>query len=111
MSFKKDLKLLLKPYYYVNIILSVSYVVAKKLPFVCTFMFPHSEAQCELDSVICKLYYILWDNFTLARTEILSRIWPLEEGSILELYLFLMEVCSVFHGGNDYTLLSLTYNE
>ena len=54
MSFKKDLRLLLKPYYWVNILLSVSYIIAKKFPFVCTYILPTSE--CELDSVSLFLH-------------------------------------------------------
>jgi hypothetical protein len=51
MSFKDDLILLLKPYYFVNILLSVSYLAAKKLPFVCNILFPTASPQCELDTV------------------------------------------------------------
>ncbi|CAH0381195.1 unnamed protein product [Bemisia tabaci] len=46
----KDLKTLLKPYYWVNIILSLSYICAKKFPLICNFTFPHSDSRCELDS-------------------------------------------------------------
>lgn len=59
MSLKKDIRLLLKPYYYVNIVLSISYLVAKKLPIVCTFLFPHSETQCELDSRESEILFFL----------------------------------------------------
>jgi hypothetical protein len=55
MSFKKDLVLLLKPYYVVNILLSFSYLAAKKMPFLCNILFPSASAQCELDSVSKKL--------------------------------------------------------
>lgn len=51
MAFKDDLILLLKPYYFVNILLSLSYLAAKKLPFVCNIVFPTAILQCELDSV------------------------------------------------------------
>jgi hypothetical protein len=51
MSFKKDLILLLKPYYLVNILLSLSYVAAKKIPILCNILFPSASPQCELDSV------------------------------------------------------------
>lgn len=49
MSFKKDLKLLLRPYYLINFILSISYIVAKRLPIICHYVFAQSE--CELDGV------------------------------------------------------------
>lgn len=51
MSLKRDLILLLKPYYFVNIILSLSYLAAKKLPIFCNVIFPSSAPQCELDTV------------------------------------------------------------
>jgi hypothetical protein len=55
MSFKKDLILLLKPYYVVNILLSLSYLAAKKMPFLCNILFPTASSQCELDSVSKKI--------------------------------------------------------
>lgn len=48
MTFKKDLVLLLKPYYWVNILLSVSYIIAKRTPIICTFLFDRAE-DCELN--------------------------------------------------------------
>ncbi|XP_039278677.1 thioredoxin-related transmembrane protein 2 homolog [Nilaparvata lugens] len=51
MAFKKDFRLLLRPYYYINLILSFSYLVAKKLPPLCTYLHPISDTQCELDAV------------------------------------------------------------
>lgn len=49
MPFKKDLRLLLKPYYLINILLSVSYIVSKRVPIVCNYVF--AQAECELDGV------------------------------------------------------------
>lgn len=51
MTFKRDLALLLKPYYVINILMSIGYVLAKKMPGLCTFLFPSSTPACELDSV------------------------------------------------------------
>jgi len=55
MSIKKDFILLFKPYYLFNILLSLSYLAAKKMPFVCNILFPSSSPQCELDSVSMKV--------------------------------------------------------
>ncbi|KAK7580390.1 hypothetical protein V9T40_001019 [Parthenolecanium corni] len=49
MAFVNDLKTLLKPYYWINILMSFSYLIAKKTPILCQYTFPHSEAKCELD--------------------------------------------------------------
>lgn len=54
MSFKKDLRQLIKPYYWINILLSISYLVAKKAPVVCTYLFSNKvkdskDSVCELD--------------------------------------------------------------
>ncbi|PSN33186.1 Thioredoxin-related transmembrane protein 2 [Blattella germanica] len=59
MSFKKDLVLLLKPYYFVNIVLSLSYLAAKKLPIVCSLVFPNDSSQCELDSRESEILFFL----------------------------------------------------
>lgn len=59
MTLKKDLILLLKPYYFVNIFLSVSYVFAKKLPMLCWFLFPTSYPQCELDTRESEILFFL----------------------------------------------------
>ncbi|XP_075212799.1 thioredoxin-related transmembrane protein 2 homolog [Lycorma delicatula] len=59
MALKKDFKLLFKPYYYVNIFLSFSYLVAKKLPFLCTYLHPQSDTQCELDSRESEILFFL----------------------------------------------------
>lgn len=55
MTLKRDFRLLLKPYYVINVIMSIGYVVAKKTPMVCNFLFPSSRPLCELDSV--SLYF------------------------------------------------------
>lgn len=49
MSFKKDLKLLVKPYYLINIFLSVSYILSKRIPVICNYIFAQDD--CELDGV------------------------------------------------------------
>lgn len=59
MAFKKDFKLLLRPYYYINIFLSLSYLFAKKLPLLCGYMFAPSETQCELDSRESEILFFL----------------------------------------------------
>ena len=46
---KRDLRQLMKPYYLINIFLSLSYIIAKRLPYVCHFLF--SQNDCELDDV------------------------------------------------------------
>ncbi|KDR21125.1 Thioredoxin-related transmembrane protein 2-like protein, partial [Zootermopsis nevadensis] len=59
MSLKDDLILLLKPYYFVNILLSLSYLAAKKLPFVCSILFPTASPQCELDTRESEILFFL----------------------------------------------------
>ncbi|XP_063237577.1 thioredoxin-related transmembrane protein 2 homolog [Bacillus rossius redtenbacheri] len=59
MSLKEDFSLLLKPYYFVNIFLSLSYLLSKKGPIVCSIIFPHSESQCELDSRESEILFFL----------------------------------------------------
>lgn len=64
MGFKKDLILLVKPYYWVNILLSVSYLVAKKAPGICTYLFTatkkvEAESECELDSRETEILFFL----------------------------------------------------
>ncbi|GAB0092174.1 Thioredoxin-related transmembrane protein 2 homolog [Sergentomyia squamirostris] len=58
MTLKKDLVLLLKPYYWVNILLSVSYIVAKRAPYVCTILFDQAD-QCELDGRETEILFFL----------------------------------------------------
>ncbi|XP_018333801.1 thioredoxin-related transmembrane protein 2 homolog [Agrilus planipennis] len=57
MYLKNDLKQLLKPYYIVNIILSISYIILKKLPGVCNYIF--STNDCELDGRETELLFFL----------------------------------------------------
>ncbi|XP_063371358.1 thioredoxin-related transmembrane protein 2 homolog [Cydia amplana] len=57
MSFKKDLRQLLKPYYWVNILLSISYVTAKRTSVICNFLFP--DVDCELDSRETEILFFL----------------------------------------------------
>lgn len=60
MTIKQDLVLLIKPYYWINIILSISYLVAKKAPYVCSYMFPIKEGDaCELDSRETEILFFL----------------------------------------------------
>lgn len=49
MSLKNDFKQLLKPYYIFNIILSISYIILKKTPGFCNYLF--ETEQCEFDGV------------------------------------------------------------
>lgn len=61
MSFKKDISLLLKPYYWVNILLSLSYLIAKRAPVVCSYLLPVDAAtgDCELDSRETEILFFL----------------------------------------------------
>uniref|UniRef100_A0A1B6DJK8 Thioredoxin domain-containing protein n=1 Tax=Clastoptera arizonana TaxID=38151 RepID=A0A1B6DJK8_9HEMI len=59
MALSKDLKMLLRPYYYINIILSFSYIFSKKLPPICNYLFYNFEAQCELDSRESEILFFL----------------------------------------------------
>lgn len=59
MTLKKDLVLLFKPYYFVNILLSLSYILAKKFPMSCWLLFPASYPQCELDSRESEILFFL----------------------------------------------------
>ncbi|RVE46099.1 hypothetical protein evm_009263 [Chilo suppressalis] len=57
MSFKGDLRQLLKPYYWVNILLSISYVICKRTAIICNFLFPNAD--CELDSRETEILFFL----------------------------------------------------
>ncbi|XP_053623493.1 thioredoxin-related transmembrane protein 2 homolog [Plodia interpunctella] len=57
MSLNKDLRQLLKPYYWVNILLSISYVTCKRTAVICNFLFPNAE--CELDSRETEILFFL----------------------------------------------------
>lgn len=60
MSLQKQLRELSKPYYWMNIVLSISYVVAKKLYPLCTRLFHHrGEEMCELDSRETEILFFL----------------------------------------------------
>lgn len=59
MGLKKDLILLSKPYYWVNILLSLSYLLAKKAPGICSYLFPSKESECELDSRETEILFFL----------------------------------------------------
>lgn len=62
MTFKTDLRLVVKPYYWVNILLSLTYIMAKKTPIMCSYlhpyMFPHEE-MCELDGRGTEILFFL----------------------------------------------------
>lgn len=62
MAFLKDLKTLLKPYYWLNLLMSFSYIIAKKVPILCQYTFPNSESKCELDAVSMN---VTWKIFIL----------------------------------------------
>ncbi|XP_076232211.1 thioredoxin-related transmembrane protein 2 homolog isoform X2 [Calliopsis andreniformis] len=57
MPFKKDLRLLVKPYYVINILLSVSYIIAKRIPIICNYVF--AQAECELDGRESEILFFL----------------------------------------------------
>ncbi|XP_023949986.2 thioredoxin-related transmembrane protein 2 homolog [Bicyclus anynana] len=57
MSISKDLRQLLKPYYWVNILLSVTYIVCKRTVIICNILFPESD--CELDSREAEILFFL----------------------------------------------------
>ncbi|XP_044261327.1 thioredoxin-related transmembrane protein 2 homolog [Tribolium madens] len=57
MSIKADFKQLLKPYYLFNIILSLSYVILKRTPGVCNYLF-HVE-ECEFDGRETEILFFL----------------------------------------------------
>ncbi|XP_065202641.1 thioredoxin-related transmembrane protein 2 homolog [Planococcus citri] len=50
MSLLADFRTLLKPYYWINILMSFSYVIFKKTPVLCNYMFSNFETKCEFDS-------------------------------------------------------------
>lgn len=60
MTLKKDFVLLLKPYYWVNILLSISYLTAKKAPVLCENLVlgPLAE-QCELNGRETEILFFL----------------------------------------------------
>lgn len=59
MALGKELRALAKPYYWVNIFLTFSYLLAKKLPFTCQRLFKHKEEMCELDSRETEILFFL----------------------------------------------------
>lgn len=54
---RKDLMVLLKPYYWINIILTCSYVFCKKTDILCQYIFAPTEKTCELDAVSTYHFY------------------------------------------------------
>lgn len=59
MTFKKDFQLLSKPYYWVNIFLSFSYMLAKKTPGVCHYLFSTKEDICEFGGREVEILFFL----------------------------------------------------
>lgn len=60
MAIKKDLLLLTKPYYWVNILLSLSFIIAKRAPYVCSRLLPiDKDGECELDSRETSILFFL----------------------------------------------------
>ncbi|TDG50911.1 hypothetical protein AWZ03_002566 [Drosophila navojoa] len=63
MSWKKELKVLAKPYYWVNILLAVSYLVSKKTKVICTRLFQHANQEeedvCDMDSREVEILFFL----------------------------------------------------
>lgn len=57
MSLKEDLKQLLKPYYIFNIILSLSYIICRKTPGICNYLFDAEE--CEFDGRETEILFFL----------------------------------------------------
>ncbi|XP_072394886.1 thioredoxin-related transmembrane protein 2 homolog [Diabrotica undecimpunctata] len=57
MSFKQDLKQVLKPYYIFNILLSLSYVALKRTPGVCNYLFVTSG--CEFEGRETEILFFL----------------------------------------------------
>ncbi|XP_068145809.1 thioredoxin-related transmembrane protein 2 homolog [Drosophila tropicalis] len=63
MTWKKQLAILAKPYYWVNIFLAISYLISKKTTFVCTRIFHHDNGEeedtCDLDSREAEILFFL----------------------------------------------------
>lgn len=75
-SFRKDLVLLLKPYYWVNIVLSLSFVIAKRAPIICQhlkFLFPDDSEMCELGGRESEILFFLL-IVIMIRTRKVSRL-------------------------------------
>ncbi|KAH8270777.1 hypothetical protein KR018_001437 [Drosophila ironensis] len=61
MTWKKQLAILAKPYYWVNILLAVSYLLAKKTHFICSRLFNLTEEDgvCDLDGREVEILFFL----------------------------------------------------
>ncbi|KAK4878834.1 hypothetical protein RN001_011340 [Aquatica leii] len=57
MSFKQDFRQLIKPYYVFNIILSFSYIICRKTPGICNYLFTVEE--CEFDGRETEILFFL----------------------------------------------------
>lgn len=59
---KKDLLLLLKPYYFINILISLSFIIIKRAPIVCEhlhFLFHDDSEKCEFGSRETEILFFL----------------------------------------------------
>ncbi|XP_022901047.1 thioredoxin-related transmembrane protein 2 homolog [Onthophagus taurus] len=63
MSLKSDLIQVLRPYYLINIALSLSYLISKKIPVLCEYLFQAEE--CELDGRETEILFFLLIVITL----------------------------------------------
>ncbi|EDW60333.1 thioredoxin-related transmembrane protein 2 homolog [Drosophila virilis] len=61
MSWKKELRVLAKPYYWVNILLAISYLLAKKTKVICTRLFQQADQEdvCDMDSREVEILFFL----------------------------------------------------
>uniref|UniRef100_A0A0P6CXC2 Thioredoxin-related transmembrane protein 2-B n=2 Tax=Daphnia magna TaxID=35525 RepID=A0A0P6CXC2_9CRUS len=59
MAFLHDIKELVRPYYLVNCILSISFLVLKTVSPMCMYLFPVGESQCELDMKQSEIMFFL----------------------------------------------------
>ncbi|XP_066154730.1 thioredoxin-related transmembrane protein 2 homolog [Euwallacea fornicatus] len=57
MSIKQDLLQLLKPYFLINILLSFSYIILKKIPGVCNYLF--NSDSCEFEGRETEILFFL----------------------------------------------------
>lgn len=57
MSLKTDILQLLKPYYFINIILSLSYIILKRVPGVCNYLF--NTDNCEFNGRETEILFFL----------------------------------------------------
>ncbi|KAK2720589.1 thioredoxin-related transmembrane protein 2 homolog [Artemia franciscana] len=58
-NWKSELKQVLKPYYVINIILSISFVFCKSVQPVCTYIFPEGDYQCQISTRESEILFFL----------------------------------------------------